>query len=63
MPENDGKWTFACELVMGWTAPLYPSKEDAINNARVLFPTAEYITVGQIKSFCGAEYIENTEDI
>lgn len=57
----DGKWTFTCEEIRGWTASLFDTRDEAVKKGKELFPDAKYLQVGQIQSFCGTDYIENRE--
>lgn len=61
----ENQWTFANLNGRGWIHPTFTEKEDAIAEARKVYPKKDtpYITIGQLKEYHGTFYVENQEYI
>lgn len=60
---SDGRWTYADMNGRGWCEPNFETKEEAIEEAKKVYPFSEYVLIGQIEFFHGEEYIENQERV
>lgn len=57
----EGKWTFANLDVSGWVHEAFNTKEDAIREAKAMFPSGDTVVVGQLKKFIDSYHPENQE--